>query len=72
MKSVNSFFNPFVPNAPFLYPLKTSKNRNVFCFQEIEKWCIGNKWIKYLTWALYIQYNTLNHQATSPQKSIDF
>ena len=22
--------NPFVPNAPFLYPLKTSKNRKVF------------------------------------------
>ena len=21
-------FNPFVPNAPFLYPLKTSENRN--------------------------------------------
>ena len=20
-------FNPFVPNAPFLYPLKTSENR---------------------------------------------
>ena len=25
--------NPFVPNAPFLYPLKTSENRKVFlCF----------------------------------------
>ena len=23
-------FNPFVPNAPFLYPLKTSENRKVF------------------------------------------
>ena len=23
-------FNPFVPNAPFLYRLKTSKNRKVF------------------------------------------
>ena len=22
--------NPFVPNAPFLYPLKTSENRKVF------------------------------------------
>ena len=23
-------FNPFVPNAPFLYPLKISENRKVF------------------------------------------
>ena len=22
--------NPFVPNAPFLYPLKTSENRKIF------------------------------------------
>ena len=22
--------NPFIPNAPFLYPLETSENRNVF------------------------------------------
>ena len=26
--------NPFVPNAPFLYPLKTPENRKVFwCFK---------------------------------------
>ena len=25
-----SFINPFVPNAPFLYPLKTSENLTVF------------------------------------------
>ena len=38
--------NPFVPNAPFLYPLKTSENCNVFwCFQGIEKGCVGNKWV---------------------------
>ena len=24
------FFNPFIPNAPFLYLLKTSENRKVF------------------------------------------
>ena len=37
--------NPFVPNAPFLYPLKTSENPTVFwCFQGLEKGCIGNKW----------------------------
>ena len=38
--------NPLVPNAPFLYPLKTSENRNVFrCFQKVEKECMGNKWV---------------------------
>ena len=37
-------FNPFVPNAPILYPLKTSENRKVF--QGVEKGCIGNKWVK--------------------------
>ena len=40
-----SFFNPFVPNAPFLYPLKT-ENLTVFCFQGVEKGSIGNKWVK--------------------------
>ena len=40
-------FNPFVPNSPFLYPLKTSENLTVFwCFQGVEKECIGNKWVK--------------------------
>ena len=40
--------NPFVPNAPFLYPLKTSENRKVFwCFQRVEKGCIGNEWVKF-------------------------
>ena len=49
--TINSFFfrlnelmlNPFVPNAPFLYPLKTLEILKVFCFQGIEKGCIGNK-----------------------------
>ena len=27
---VASIFNPFIPNAPFLYPLKTSENRKIF------------------------------------------
>ena len=39
-------FNLFVCNAPFLYPLKISENLKVFwCFQGVEKWCIGNKWV---------------------------
>ena len=39
--------NPFVPNAPFLYPLKTSESLTVFwCFQGVGKGCIGNKCVK--------------------------
>ena len=38
--------NPFVPNAPFLYLLKTSENLSVFWyFQGVEKGCIGNEWV---------------------------
>ena len=32
--------NPFVPNSPFPYPLKTPKNRN-----GVKKGCISNKWV---------------------------
>ena len=43
-------FNPFVPSAPFLYPLKSLGNVKVFwCFQGVEKGCIGNKWVKITT-----------------------
>ena len=38
MNQIKSQVNPFVPNALFLYPLKTSENR---CFQGVEKGCIG-------------------------------
>ena len=39
--------NSFVPNAPFLYSLKTSENRKAFwCFQGVEKGCIGSKWVR--------------------------
>ena len=39
--------DPFFLNAPFLHPLETSENRKVFCcFQGVEKWCIGNGWVK--------------------------
>ena len=39
--------NPFVPNAPFLDPLKTLENHTVFsCFQVVEKGCIENNWTK--------------------------
>ena len=40
--------NPFFPNAPFLYPQKTSENLMVFwCFQGVDNRCIENKWIKW-------------------------
>ena len=40
--------NPFLPYAPFLYPLKTSENLTVFwCFQGVAKGCIGSKWFKH-------------------------
>ena len=35
--------NPFVPNAPFLHPLKTSENHTVFCFQGVGNGCIENE-----------------------------
>ena len=41
--------NPFVPNAPLLYPLKISENLTVFrefTFSGGTEWCIGNKWVK--------------------------
>ena len=39
--------NLFVSSAPFLYSLKTSENRKAFwCFQGVEKRCIGNECIK--------------------------
>ena len=48
-KHPHFLFNPFVPNAPFLYPLKTSGNRKVLrCFQGVEKGYTGNKWANLL------------------------
>ena len=40
----NILLNPFVPNAPFLYSLKTSENITVFrCFLGVEKERIDDK-----------------------------
>ena len=42
--------NTIVPNAPFLYHLKTLENRKVLgCFLGVEKGCIENKWVKVLS-----------------------
>ena len=36
-----------IPNAPFLYPLKTLEDLTAFgCFQGVGKRCIGNEWVK--------------------------
>ena len=47
-------FDPFWANCSiyfnvrFLYPLKTSEDLKVFwCFQGLEKGCIGNTWVNY-------------------------
>ena len=37
--------NPFVHNAPFLYLLKTENRKVFWCFQGVEKGCIGNEWV---------------------------
>ena len=43
---LRSYFNPFVPNAPFLYSMKTS-----FCFQGAAEEYIGKKWVnKIVKW----------------------
>ena len=41
-----ALLNSFVPNVPFLYPMKTSEKHKVFWFfQGVEKGCIGNEWV---------------------------
>ena len=53
-------FNTFVPNAPFLYPMKTPENRKVFLhFQGVEKGCIGNKRVSMYHHTLDKYHNTL-------------
>ena len=37
--------NPFVHNAPFLYPLKTENRKVLWCFQGVDKGYIGKKWV---------------------------
>ena len=66
--------NPFVANAPFLYPLKSWENRKVFwCLQGVEKGCIESKWIN---WSEYFGRNKFccflltqqKHEFTTSQK----
>ena len=52
--------NPLVPNAPFVYPLKTSENLKAFCFQGVHKACIGNKWVKRDNFFLILGFQKLS------------
>ena len=54
------WLTPFVPNTTFLYSLKTVilENRNIFCFQGVEKGCTGNKCVNFLTF--FRQDHTIN------------
>ena len=52
--------NPFVSNAPFLYPLKTSENLMIFCFQGVKKGCIGNEWVERTLLGIIIIIFSLN------------
>ena len=50
MEIFQKLVNPFVPNAPFLYPLKTSENRKVKkgCIgsrEMVKKGCIEKEWV---------------------------
>ena len=38
METQLNLINPFIPNAPFLYPLKT-------CLQRVENGRIRNEWV---------------------------
>ena len=60
--------NTFVPNAPFLYPLKTSENFTVFCcFQGVEKRCIENKWVN-----INISKHASNPKYLTKKRILDF
>ena len=56
--------NPVIPNAPFLYPLKTENRKVFWYFQEIEKGCIGNEWVNQYAFLKVFQFEP-THQAVS-------
>ena len=50
-----AWINAFVPNGPFLYPLKISESPPIFwCFQKVEKGCIESKWVNWVNLKLEI------------------
>ena len=54
--------NPFVPNVPFLYPLKrffVPPEKVFWCIQGIEKGFTGNKWVNVVTSPTLTEYEEL-------------
>ena len=48
LSGLDRAMSPFVPNAPFLYPLKRWESLTVFwCFHGVEKGCIGNNGVNW-------------------------
>ena len=59
---LNLGFNPFAPNAPFPYPLTPSETLTIFwCFQGVEKGCIGNEWVNVTFTIIIFFYYLLCH-----------
>ena len=62
--------NPFVPNAPFYYPLNTSENLPVFwCIQGEEKGCIGNKWVNQIP---FVKISDAKAADVNPKSIVNF
>ena len=62
--------NPFVPNAPFYYPLNTSENLPVFwCIQGVEKVCIGNKWVNQIP---FVKISDAKAADVNPKSIVNF
>ena len=54
-------FNPFFPNAPFLYPLKTSEKLYCFLmFPECRERVPGNGLSFWIIWGLFCKYDLQN------------
>ena len=51
-----SRINPFVPNAPLLYPWKQQKTVR---FSGVEKGCIGDEWVNTEKWYFCKHYSIL-------------
>ena len=66
-----AYVNTFAPNVPFLYPLKTLENHTIFwCFQGVQKGCIGNKWVK--AWFCNNNYPIILNQLPSINQDTNF
>ena len=65
--------NLFVLNAPFLNSLKAPENPKIFCFQWVEKGCIGNNCVnnfcslsqKYIMWGWVMTQNWVSQVVSS-------